>query len=205
LAVAESRLNLVLLEPKQKEKHDYEKGPTDCSGRPLVEVSGPSSRRTSEVKFLPAQLSIGPFQQSRFSTRKSVLEDLEKSAFLSRYSGRVLRVRQTLGARLPISTTFFARSGGRSIAIRGVRWLCCQRRTGLDCCRTRLSPLRDPRCNVARLLKKPIPSEPSFRPGLFWKNAAHEKFMSTPRSVLSRQEARLAPSPLWSVDTEVLQ
>jgi hypothetical protein len=194
----------VLLEPKQRRSTTAKKGPTDCRGRPPVEVSGPSFRRTAKARFLPGQLSIGSFQQSRFSTRKSVLEDLEKSAFLSRYSGRVLRVRQTVGARLPISTTFFARSG-IAIAFSGVRWLCCQRRTGLDCCRTRLSPLRHPRCNVARLLKKPIPSEPSFRPGLFWKNAAHEKFMSTPRSVLSRQEARLAPSPLWSVDTEVLQ
>ena len=54
-----------------EEKHDAKKGPTDCRGRPLVEVSVHHSEEQAKARFLPGRLSIGPFQQSRFSTTKS--------------------------------------------------------------------------------------------------------------------------------------
>jgi hypothetical protein len=98
----------VLLEPKQRRSTTAKKGPTDCRGRPLVEVSGPSFRRTAKARSLPGQLSIGPFQQSRFSTAKvPTVEHKKNKGFLSRYTTRQLSVRKCFSGRLPIQHSIF--------------------------------------------------------------------------------------------------
>ena len=98
----------VLLEPKQRRSTTAKKGPTDCRGRPLVEVSGPSFRRTAKARSLPGQLSIGPFQQSRFSTAKvPTVEHKKNKGFLSRDTTRQLSVRKCFSGRLPIQHSIF--------------------------------------------------------------------------------------------------
>jgi hypothetical protein len=99
----------VLLEPKQRRSTTAKKGPTDCRGRPLVEVSGPSFRRTAKARFLPGQLSIGPFQQSRFSTAKVPTVEHKKRFFISLHDSAVVRP-QVFQRTLANSAQHFSRA-----------------------------------------------------------------------------------------------